>query len=88
MDVIITVFNRIFDEDNKEFYIGDSNTFAQVHNTTNLVLKNINSTRTHVTRKNVGRRLMPLNNSPTISIGPKAHKTKSKSTRNTRKKNK
>ncbi len=86
MDVIITVLNRIFDEDNKEFYIGNPNTFAQIHNTTNTVLANINSTRTHVTRKNVGTRLMPLNNSPAISIGPKVHKTKSKSTRNTRKK--
>ncbi len=85
MDVILTVLNRIFDEDNKEFYIGDPNTFAQIHNTTNTVLANINSTRTHVTRKNIGTRLMPLNNGPTISIGPKVHKTKSKSTRNTRK---
>ena len=54
MDVIIAVLNRLFDQDNKAFYIGDVDILAPVHNTTDAVLKNIDAVRTHVTRKNVG----------------------------------
>lgn len=87
MDVIITVLNRIFDENNKEFYIGNSYNYVQIHNNTNAVLKNINNHREHVTRKNAGTRVMPLINSiePPLKIDLRALKSKLKSKKNTRK---
>jgi hypothetical protein len=77
MDVIITVLNRLFDEDNKEFYIGDNdNTIIYpIHNKTNLVLNNINKHTTIITRKNKGKFLLPTNIStdPSININYKSY---------------
>lgn len=64
MNVIITVLNRLFDEDNNEFYIGHQNKIFPIHNKTNTILENINNHSHIVSRKNKGSRLYPqLNNS-------------------------
>lgn len=69
MDVIITVLNRLFDEDNAEFYIGNQNKFVFIHNKTNSVLENMNKHTKLATRKNRGFRLFPLStNEPTFTI--------------------
>lgn len=85
MDVIITVLNRLFDENNKDFYVGNSNKLIQIHNKTNFVLKNINSHKKHATRKNMGKRVMPLLNNNEKSIIN--YKLNSKNKRNTLKVN-
>jgi hypothetical protein len=59
MDVIITVLNRLFDEDNKKFYIGDKEILNPIHNKTNLVLENINTHSQYVSRKNKGNMMNP-----------------------------
>lgn len=86
MDVIITVLNRLFDENNKELYIGNSNNLTPLHNNLDNVLKNINIVKKKVSRRNVGVRVMPLiNNENPIKIMIKKSKTKLKNPRNTRK---
>ena len=59
MDVIITVLNRLFDEDNKEFYIGNKDKLYLIHNKTNIVLNNINAHSKIFTRKNKGIKMLP-----------------------------
>ncbi len=69
MDVIITVLNRLFDENNKEYYIGIKNgiknnikntdLLTNIHFKTNNVLNDINTHTKIVTRKNKGIRLGP-----------------------------
>ena len=59
MDVIITVLNNLFDEDNSEYYIGDEDTLFPIHNNTNVILGNINTYTQHVTRKNKGVKMYP-----------------------------
>ncbi len=85
MDVIITVLNRLFDENNKEYYIGNSNSLFHLQNKTNLCLKNINNYTKYVSRKNKGIRLIPLvnniiHNIP-ASIKPKPKKQSLRVTR-------
>ena len=58
MDVIITVLNRLFDEDN-ELYIGNKDKLYPIHNKTDNVLNNINKHSTIFTRKNKGTRMLP-----------------------------
>jgi hypothetical protein len=83
MDVIISVLNRLFDEDD-EYYIGNNSIVYPIHNKTNLVLNNINKHTTILTRKNKGKFLYPTSisiESP-ISINYKRnrlHKTYYKS---------
>jgi hypothetical protein len=61
MDVIITVLNRIFDENNNEFYIGKPReSFYNIHLTTNSILENMNKHTNIVTRKNKGHMMLPL----------------------------
>jgi hypothetical protein len=60
MDVIITVLNRIFDEDNTEYYIGSQNRLNIIHNKTNSILENINRHRKYTTRKNIGIKMNPI----------------------------
>jgi hypothetical protein len=74
MDVIITVLNRLFDETDDKYYIGNKNYYINndnyyinnkqlhLHNKTNNVLKNINKYNKHVTRKNKGFRIFPVIN--------------------------
>lgn len=85
MDVIITVLNRLFDENNKEFYIGNNDKLVHIHNNTNRVLKNLNKFSQYVTRKNKGSMMYPplINNRIyTLSASPKkVHRIKTSLTR-------
>ena len=81
MNVIITVLNRIFDEDNKDFYIGNENKLYPIHNNTDTVLENINRSSKYVTLKNKGVRMYPpLTNSQqyVIQRNKRAPKIKSR----------
>jgi hypothetical protein len=82
MDVIITVLNRIFDE-NSKYYIGHKKDLETIHNKTNTVLNNINNHTALVTRKNKGNRMLPkLNTSmPAINISYKKSKNNRRLTR-------
>lgn len=60
IDVIITVLNRIFDEDNAKYYIGN---ITPIHKMTNLVLNNMNSRTAIVSRKNKGTKINPVKSS-------------------------
>lgn len=71
MNVIIDVLNRLFDEDNKEFYIGirhrDNTNYVnnhyklyEPHKLTNTVLQNMNMHSKYNTRRNKGRMMLPF----------------------------
>jgi hypothetical protein len=75
MNVIITVLNKIFDENNEEYYIG--NKLYPIHNKTNIVLKNINTRTKYTVRKNIGKTLMPeLTNTNIFNVKRKTNKSK------------
>lgn len=59
MNVIITVLNRLFDEDNKEFYVGVKETDkpVSIYNYINNVAQSINIKNQHVTRPNKDSRV-------------------------------
>lgn len=59
MDVIITVLNKMFDEDNKEYYIGNTNKLYPIHTKTNFVLNVMNRYNKYATRKNKGISMLP-----------------------------
>jgi hypothetical protein len=59
MDVILTVLNRLFDEED-EYYIGNKDKYVNYHNTTSPVLENMNKYTEHVTRKNRGNGIIPF----------------------------
>lgn len=63
MDVIITVLNRIFDENDSEFYIGN---ITPIHKKTNLVLNNMNTRTMIVSRKNKRARINPVESSEPV----------------------
>jgi hypothetical protein len=70
IDVIITVLNRLFDEDNKMFYIGDSKNTNQlpahifpIHKKTDNYVNIINKHTTHTQRKNRGKKMNSFLNS-------------------------
>ncbi len=54
MNVILTVLNRLFDEENTDFYIGNKDKTREISNTANKVLNNINKYSLLTTRKNIG----------------------------------
>ena len=83
MDAIIVVLNRLFDEDNTKFYVGNRKGLETIHIETNTVLNNINNHTTLVTRKNKGiRMLSKLNTSiPAINISYKKSKNTKRITR-------
>ena len=64
--VIIDVLNKLFDEDNQKYYVGNYNKVSYVqplypiHNKTNTVLKNINLFTKYSMRKNMGSRMGPV----------------------------
>lgn len=68
MNVIITVLNRLFDENNAEFYIGNEDKLFPIHNNTNIVLDGINKISKIVSLKNKGTRLYPPLNKNSESI--------------------
>jgi len=83
MNVIIKVLNKLFDEDNKEFYIGeytnDKKEITPIHLHINHIFENMNTHNQHTSRQNKGSTLLPqLNtNNPFINIS-KDIKTKRK----------
>jgi hypothetical protein len=54
MDVIITVLNKLFDEKERNFYLGYDKIMINIHNKTNNVLRNINTRTKYIKRKNIG----------------------------------
>jgi hypothetical protein len=75
INVVLTVLNRLFNEDNKEFYIGNNDVLIPVHEKLNNVLKNINTFKNNVTRKDFGTRVLPLSNNKYIFNRKNAPKT-------------
>jgi hypothetical protein len=71
MDVIITVLNNIFDEENEKMYIG--NMLVPIHNLTNTVLININSFKQHIKRNNNGKLISPQFNTVSPIYNHKNH---------------
>lgn len=86
MDIIITVLNNIFNENNK-YYIGRDKNLIDIHNKTNNVLRNINSHTNHTKRKNIGKIYFgPITNMPNFDIENKG-KTQRKKKPNLKKRN-
>ena len=84
MDVIITVLNRIFNEDDKIYYIG--NEIFPIHNKTNIILGHINRHNSYFTRKNKGVSAEPmLNNKSSFINITSRRKTSNNTKRITRK---
>ena len=77
-DVIITVLNRLFDQTNKEYYIGNKNKIYHIHKNTNHVLTNINSKTKYAKRKNKGTLLFPLSKTNETTIVKYKGKTQRK----------
>jgi len=59
MNVIITVLNKMFDEDNRDFYIGNEDKLFPIHKNTNIVLNGINIRSHYIPLKNKGTRMYP-----------------------------
>jgi hypothetical protein len=59
MDVILSVMNRLFDEDDNEYYIGNKDILYPIKNQTNNVLININGPNVIPKRQNTGTMLLP-----------------------------
>ena len=68
MNVIITVLNRMFDEDNRDFYIGNEDNLFPIHKNTNTVLNGINIRSHYIPLKNKGTRMYPPFNNNLSSI--------------------
>jgi hypothetical protein len=69
MDVIITVLNRLFDENNNEYYIGYNKEIMNIHNQTNNVARIINKYKKYATRKNKRKTYFPkIKKIPNFSI--------------------
>ena len=85
MDVILTVLNRIFDEDNTEFYIGNKYKAREISNNTNKVLNNINIHSLLITRKNKGSKTILGKNALGPSMNLKRIPSKPKRNKQTRK---
>lgn len=70
MNIVLNVLNKLFDEDNTEYYIGNNHNLAPIHNKTNTILNQMNKETRHATRKNKGVLMGPfMNNSAEISLG-------------------
>ena len=75
MNAILKVLNKLFNEKNDEFYVGNKNKLVPIHNQTNAILENINTRSKFFTRKNFGRTMLPkLSNAPVIVIKPNKKK--------------
>ena len=68
MDVIITVLNRIFDEDNKEYYVGNKNNVVNIHRHTDTVLGVLKNHTPLITMKHKGTRMMSKSNNTSCFI--------------------
>ena len=59
MSIIITVLNKLFDENNNEYYVGYNRDITNIHNQTNNTALIINTHTTYATRKNKGKTYFP-----------------------------
>lgn len=59
MNVILAVMNRLFDEDDKEYYIGSPDIIYPIHKRTENVLVNVNRPNVIPKRHNKGTMLLP-----------------------------
>lgn len=79
MDVIITVLNRIFNQNNTEYYIKLPKDMYSIHQKTNIILDNIDKYSKYTIRKNKGTQMIPLNNTKDmINIGKRSKTIRSK----------
>lgn len=53
MNVITAILNQLFDEEDKEHYVGQP-TQISIENNTNNILRNMNTRTTYIKRKNIG----------------------------------
>lgn len=69
MDVIITVLNRIFDENNSKYYILNENKFVFINNKINKASEILNKYQNYTKRRNIGKTYFGItSNTPTINI--------------------
>lgn len=92
MDIIITVLNHIFDENNKTLYVGNKTSNTNLYlipHKTNLVLNNMNKHSVLTARKNKGKIIYPtyLTSDPAINIKYNLSKNKKRHTLRKIKKN-
>ncbi len=66
MDAIISLLNKLFDENNNELYIGN---IKEIHKKTNTVLKSINTRKYLFKRKNYNEMINPLTNTISSPFG-------------------
>lgn len=66
MDVIICVLNRLFDETNEDFYVGNKKNLSFIHNKTDKVLELMNKYTKHITRKNIETKLFPFSSNQSV----------------------
>jgi len=102
MDIITIVLNKLFDEDNIDYYIGDYHKkypininnpvklqqLSEINNTINNVLNNINKRSQYVKRRNIGVLMIRThNNKSKLTLYRNKHTRKQhKNSRSTRKK--
>jgi hypothetical protein len=80
MKAILDILNRLFNEENTEYYIGNKKDMTNVHNKTNEILTRMNTYTKYVTRKNRGTLLGPKpSNQPPFIL--KRNKNKNRKTR-------
>ncbi len=78
IDVIITVLNRLFDEDDV-LYVGDKNKIVPIHMKSNNILLNMNHHIKYSMRRNKGHTLLPqINNSVPLILNRQHNKKKVK----------
>ena len=80
MNVIIRVLNRMFDEDNHDFYIGNEDNLFPIHKNTNTILDNINRRSNSIPLKNKSARMYPPFNNNLNAI--KSYKSVRKTQKN------
>lgn len=77
IDVILTVLNNMFDEDN-ELYVGRKHELYEIHPKTNNVLTNINRRVGLATRKNWGSRMFNTIISAPMQLSPRKNRGKTR----------
>jgi hypothetical protein len=80
MDVIITVLNRLFDENDNKYYVGKRTNYYFIHNKTNTVLNKLNMYTALATRRNKGTKMISEgeSNTPAMTIYYNKNKRKTR----------